>query len=232
MKKLLSINAHAGLTLLWLLIALAMIFLYAPTEMTMGEVQRIFYFHAPAGITAFVSYFIVATGGVMYLAKRQLVWDELSHGAAELGLVFCSCNLVTGPLWAKPVWGIWWTWDWRLTATFILWVLFVAYLILRSYLVDARRAAPLCAVLGIMGFAGSIFDYMAIRWFRTQHPQPVVLGGQDSGLDPRMLATFLVSLGALLCLFSYLLRQRMALARMRRELDTLRRDWNPEESEA
>ena len=98
MKKTFSLGQHAILTAVWMIVALYMIFLYAPTEVTMGEVQRIFYFHAPAGITAFVSYFVVAAGGVMYLAKRQLVWDELSHGAAELGLVFCSCNLVTGPL--------------------------------------------------------------------------------------------------------------------------------------
>jgi heme exporter protein C len=230
--KRLSESVHAALTLAWLFVALYMIFLYAPREETMGEVQRIFYFHAPSGITAFVAYFVVALGSVMYLAKRKAVWDELANSAAEIGFIFCSCNLVTGPLWAKPVWGIWWTWDWRLTSTFILWVLFIAYLILRSYLVNPERAAPLCAVLGVIGFVGSIFDYMAIRWFRTQHPQPVILGGPGSGMDPRMLATFLVSWGALTCLFTYLLRQRMALAGMRCELDGLRRELISQNGEA
>jgi heme exporter protein C len=232
MKNLYSNSAHAALTLVWILLALYMIFLYAPREETMGEVQRIFYIHAPAGITAFVAYFLVALGSVMYLAKRAPAWDELAHSAAEIGFLFCSSNLVTGPLWAKPVWGIWWTWDWRLTSTFILWVLFIAYLMLRTYLVNPARAAVLSAVVGVFGFAGSIFDYMAIRWFRTQHPQPVILGGPGSGMDPRMLATFLVSWGALTCLFTYLLRQRLGLAHLQRELGGLRRELISQDSGA
>jgi heme exporter protein C len=224
MKKALSLNTHALVTLGWLFIALYMIFLYAPREETMGEVQRIFYIHVPSAITAFTAYYIVALGSVMYLAKRSPAWDEVAHSAAEVGFVFCSCVLVTGPLWAKPVWGIWWTWDMRLTSTFILWLLFIAYLMLRSYLVNPSRAATLSSVVGVVGAADVIFDYMSIRWFRTQHPQPVVLGGPGSGLDPRMLATLLVSWGAFLCLFAFLLRLRVGLARARRELGGLRRE--------
>jgi heme exporter protein C len=232
MKKLFSNSAHAALTYLWLLAALYMIFLYAPQEQTMGEVQRIFYVHVPSAITAFVAYFIVFLGSVIYLSKRSEAWDEAAHAAAEVGFVFCSCVLVTGPLWAKPVWGIWWTWDMRLTSTFILWLLFIAYLMLRSYLVNPSRAALLAAVVGIMGFADVIFDYMSIRWFRTQHPQPVIFGGAGSGIDPRMLATLLVSWGAFLCLVSYLLRQRLALARARRQLSALRRELISQETES
>jgi heme exporter protein C len=224
MKKLLSTDSHAALTLAWLLIALYMIFLYAPMEETMGNVQRIFYIHVPSAITAFLAYFVVAVGSAMYLAKHSQFWDELAHAAAEVGFIFCTCVLVTGPLWAKPVWGIWWTWDMRLTSTFILWILFIAYLMLRSYLVNPARAATLSAVVGVIGAADVIFDYMSIRWFRTQHPQPVILGGPNSGLDPRMLATLLVSWGAFVCLFLFLLRLRVGVARLKREVVDLRRE--------
>jgi heme exporter protein C len=232
MKKALSLTVHAVVTLLWLLVALYMIFLYAPREETMGDVQRIFYIHVPSAITAFLAYFVVAAGSLLYLVKRSRVWDELAHSAAEVGFIFCTCVLVTGPLWAKPVWGIWWTWDMRLTSTFILWILFIAYLMLRSYLLNPARAATLSAVVGVIGFADVIFDYMSIRWFRTQHPQPVVLGGPESGLDPKMLATLMVSWGAFTLLFLLLLRLRMAVARTRRELSDLRREMPVNESGA
>ncbi len=219
-----STTTHLLVTLVWMLVALCMIFFYAPTEVTMGDVQRIFYIHVSTALTAFVAYFVVFIGSVGYIWKRSRFADDLAHAAGEVGFIFCTCVLVTGPLWAKPVWGIWWTWDARLTSTFVLWLLFVSYLMLRSYLVNPGRAAQLAAVVGIIGFVDVIFDYMAIRWFRTQHPQPVILGGPGSGLDPRMMLTFLVSWGAFLCLFLYLLRQRMELAEVRRELSSLRRE--------
>jgi heme exporter protein C len=221
--KMPSATAHLSITLVWMIVAMYAIFLYAPREETMGEVQRIFYIHVPSAWTAFVAYFIVFVGSVSYLWKRSRLADELAHASAEVGFVFCSCVLVTGPLWAKPVWGIWWTWDARLTSTFILWLLFVSYLMLRSNLVHPGRAAVLGAVLGIIGFIDVIVDYMAIRWWRTQHPQPVVMGGEGSGLDSRMWVALLVAWGAFLCLFSYLVRQRLWLAEARRSLSALRR---------
>lgn len=216
--------AHLALTLVWIVVALYMIFLYAPREETMGEVQRIFYIHVPSAWTAFVAYFMVFLGSVGFLWKRSRRADEVAAAAAEVGFIFCSCVLVTGPLWAKPVWGIWWTWDARLTATFILWLLFVSYLMLRSYLINPGRAAQLAAVVGVIGFVDVIVDYMAIRWWRTQHPQPVIFGGPESGLDPRMWAALLVSWGAFLCLYFYLFRQRLWLIEARRELSEMRRE--------
>ncbi len=222
-QKAFSATAHLLLTLVWMVGALYLIFLYAPTEDTMGEVQRIFYIHVPSAWTAFVAYFIVFLGSLGYLVRRSRFADDLAHSACEVGFVFCSCVLVTGPLWAKPVWGIWWTWDARLTSTFILWLLFVSYLMLRSYLINPERAALLAAVVGIIGFLDVIVDYMAIRWWRTQHPQPVMGGGEGSGLDPRMRLTLFVAWGASLCLFFYLLRQRLWLGETRQELNALRR---------
>lgn len=223
MRKLFPLNVHLIVTLVWLLVALYMIFLYAPQEETMGEVQRIFYIHVPCGWTAGTAYLLIFVGSVVYLWKRSPLADELAQASGEVGFVFCSGVLVTGPLWAKPAWGIWWAWDARLTLTFILWLLFVAYLMLRSYVSNPGRAAVLAAVVGILGFVDVPIDYMAIRWWRTQHPQPVIAGGAGSGLDPRMLLTFLVSVGAFHCLFAYLVRQRIALAKARRELSALRR---------
>jgi heme exporter protein C len=222
MKKRFPISAHIVLTLGGLGAALYMIFLYAPEEMTMGEVQRIFYIHVPSAWTALVGFVIIFVSSVVYLWKRSRFADELASAAAEVGFVFCSCVLVTGPLWAKPAWGIWWTWDARLTLTFLLWLLYVAYLMLRNYLINPGRAANLCAVVGIIGFVDVIIDYMAIRWWRTQHPQPVILGGPSSGLDPRMLVTLLVSWGAFLLLFTLLVRVRLGLAEMRRDLGDVR----------
>jgi heme exporter protein C len=215
---------HLLVTLVWMVVSLYMIFLYAPQEATMGEVQRIFYIHVPSAWTSFLAYFVVFLGSLAYLWRRSRFADDLAYAAAEVGFVYCTGVLVTGPLWAKPIWGIWWTWDARLTSTFILWLLFVAYLMLRAYLINPGRAEVLGAVVGIIGFVDVIVDYMAIRWWRTQHPQPVMGGGQGSGLDPRMWTTVLVSWGAFLCLFWYLMRQRIALSETRRELSELRRE--------
>ena len=224
MKRAFSPEVHLAVTLGWIIVALFMIFLYAPRELTMGEVQRIFYIHFASAITALSGYFFVFAGSMAYLANRSRRADDFAYASAEVGFVFCCSVLVTGPLWAKPAWGIWWTWDARLTSTFILWLLYIAYLMLRVYLVNPGRAEVLSAVVGIIGFVDAVIDYMAIRWWRTQHPQPVIGGGSGSGLEPRMWQTAFVTLGAFLCLFFYLVRQRMALAESRRELVELRRD--------
>jgi heme exporter protein C len=224
LNKIFPPTVHLIVTLVWLVAALYLMFLYAPQELTMGEVQRIFFIHAPSGWTAGTAYFLVFVGSAIYLWKRSPIADDLAHASGEVGFVFCSSVLVTGPLWAKPVWGIWWTWDARLTLTFVLWLLFVAYLMLRNYVSNPSRAAVLAAVVGIIGFVDVPIDYLAIRWWRTQHPQPVIAGGPGSGLEPRMFLTFMISVGALHCLFAYLVRQRMALAQMQRELSMFRRD--------
>src|SRR5579864_6177968 len=224
MKNIFPTTAHLTLTITWLIVALYLIFLYAPQEATMGEVQRIFYVHFSSACTALLGYFFVFLGSMGYLWKRSRRADDFAYASAEVGFLFCSAVLVTGPLWAKPAWGIWWTWDARLTSTFILWLLYIAYLMLRSYVVNPGRVEVLSAVVGIIGFVDAIVDYMAIRWWRTQHPQPVLAGGPGSGLDARMWLTVFVTWGAFLCLFSYLVRQRMAMAEARRELVELRRE--------
>ncbi|MCL6565245.1 MAG: cytochrome c biogenesis protein CcsA [Acidobacteriia bacterium] len=198
------------------------IFFLAPTERTMGEIQRIFYFHVASAWTAFLAFFIVFVANLSYLVRRRQVWDQLAVSAAEVGLAFCTVVLLTGPIWAKPVWGIWWTWDARLTSTFVLWLLYVSYLLLRSLVEDPARRAVTSAVFGIFAFLDVPIVYMSIRWWRTQHPAPVIAGGEGSGLDPTMWWVLLVSLTAMVALLVLLLRQRFRLEQLRSELEELR----------
>lgn len=218
-----SLDLHLGVTVGWLIAALYLIFFYAPVEEYQGEVYRIIYIHVPSAWTAFLAYFLIFVGSIGYLWKRSWFADQLAHASGEVGFVFCSCVLVTGPLWARPVWGIWWTWDRRLTLTFILWLLFISYLMLRSFLTNPARAPLLAAVVGILGFVDVPINYMAIRWRRTQHPQPVFFGGEGSGMDSRMKLTLLFTWGAFLCLFFYLLLRRLELGEAQRQASALRR---------
>ena len=224
MKKIFPSSIHLAITLVWLVVSMYMIFLYAPQELTMGEAQRIFYIHFSVACTSLLAFFFVFLGSMGYLMKRSRRSDDFAYASAEVGFLYCTAVLITGPLWAKPAWGIWWTWDPRLTSPFILWLLYIAYLMLRSYVTNPGRVEVLSAVFGILGSVDAVIDYMAIRWWRTQHPQPVIAGGPGSGLDPRMWVTVFVTWGAFLCLFFYLLRQRMTLAENQRELVQLRRD--------
>jgi heme exporter protein C len=157
----------------------------APTEQTMGNVQRIFYYHVPSAWTAFLLFFVNFVASAVYLWKRSATADAIAAASAEVGVVFCTVVLVTGPIWARPVWGIWWTWDARLTTTLVLWLIYVSYLVLRRYSTGSQTAL-LAAALAIFGFVDVPIVYMTIRWFRTQHPSPVIGGGQNSGLDPSM----------------------------------------------
>jgi heme exporter protein C len=194
--------------------------IYAPTEATMGLIQRIFYFHLASGWTFFVAFFLVFVGSVAFLFTRDAKWDWLSVASAEVGLAFVTVVLVTGPIWAKPVWGIWWTWDARLTSTFMLWVLFVSYLVLRTLVDDPERRAVVSAVFGIFACLDVPLVYFSIWWFRTQHPQPVIGGG--GSLDPRMWWAVLICWAAMLGVMALLIRIRYRLEALRSEVDAIR----------
>jgi len=198
-------------------------FLAAPTERTMGTIQRIFYLHLPSAFISFLAFFVVFVASVGYLITRRLTWDWAAVSAAEIGTIFCAAVLITGPLWAKPVWGIWWTWDARLTTTLILFLLYVGYLMLRLYVPDSQRRARLAAVVGIIGFVDVPIVYMANRWWRTQHPEPVIAGGEGSGLDPRMWLGVLWAFAGLLSFAALLFLQRYRLESLRAELLELER---------
>ncbi|MBI4462548.1 MAG: cytochrome c biogenesis protein CcsA [Acidobacteria bacterium] len=198
-------------------------FLVAPTERTMGTIQRIFYLHLPSAFISFLAFSVVFVASLAYLATRNLRWDWAAVSAAEVGVVFCAGVLISGPLWAKPVWGIWWTWDARLTSTLVLFLINVAYLMLRLYVVESNRRARLAAVVGILDFVGVIIVYMANRWWRTQHPEPVIAGGEGSGLDSRMWLGVVWAFAALLTFAGLLFLQRYRLEGLRAELTELAR---------
>jgi heme exporter protein C len=207
---------------MWMAVALVMIFFYAPIEKEQGIVQKIFYFHVPLAWNAFLGFFIVFVSSFRYLATRDPRWDARAVAAAEVGVLFTTLVLITGPIWAKPVWGIWWTWDARLTLTFVLWLIYLGYLMLRRYVDSPQRRGTLSAIVGIIGFIDVPLVYFAIRWWRTQHPQPVIMGGDDSGLDPRMRATLMVSAVAFMLLYIVMFKRRAAIEHLKNQLDDLR----------
>ncbi len=201
--------------------ALHAIFLEVPTEITMGVVQRIFYFHVTSGWIAYLAFLISGFASLAYLARRNSKWDRWAVSSAEIGVVYCSVVLVTGPIWAKPVWGVWWTWDTRLTSTLVLWLIFVSYLMLRGFLEESSRRATISAVLSIIGCLDAFISYISIWLWRTQHPQPVIGGG---GMAPQMWLGLWQALAALLLLFGFLMYQRLQLEQARQEVEALRRE--------
>jgi heme exporter protein C len=182
----------------------------------MGDVQRIFYYHVPSAWTAFLLFFINFAASITYLINRRPAADILALTTAEVGVVFLTVNLVTGPIWARPVWGIWWTWDWRLTSTLVMWLIYVSYLLLRRFS-SGGEAPVLAAALAILGALCVPFVYFSIWFFRTQHPSPVIGGG--GSLDPRMSHALLINWLAFLCLALLVGWTRYRLEVVQREVD-------------
>lgn len=195
--------------------------IYAPQDREQGIYQRIFYFHVPSGIMSYVSVVVLFFAAVMYIGTLDLKWDRIAHAGGELGVLFTSLSLVTGMIWAKPIWGIWWTWDLRLTMQLVLWLIFVGYLMLRAYLPDRDKKAKLSAVFGLLGMINVPINYLSIRFVRTQHPQPIIAGGEGSGMDPEMWVAFTISLFAFLVLYAYLLDKRVAVGKVEDEVEYL-----------
>src|SRR6202047_3771289 len=214
MKRLFPILAVV--TALLLAYALYQALVVAPTERTMGDVQRIFYYHVPSAWTAFLLFFVNLIASLTYLIRRNAKSDAIAVVSAEVGVVFCTVVLVTGPIWARPVWGIWWTWDIRLTTTLVLWLIYVSYLVLRRFS-DSSQTPKLAAVLAIFGALDVPLVYFSIWFFRTQHPQPVIGGG--GSIDPRMLRVLLINWLAFLCFALLMCWSRYRLETMRREVE-------------
>jgi heme exporter protein C len=199
-------------------------FFVAPTERTMGLIQRIFYFHAASAWAGMTAFFICFVANLLYVWRRKQKWDSLAVSCAEVGLAFISVVLITGPIWAHPVWGIYWTWDARLTSTFVLWLLYISYLLLRTLIEEPDRRALLSALFGIFAFLDVPIVFGAIRWWRTQHPTPVIMGGPGSGLEPTMRKVFFFSVLALHALMVFLVVERYQLEKLRTELEVVRRE--------
>lgn len=213
------------LTGLVMLAAIYMVFQYVPTDSVQGIVQRIFYFHVPLAIMTFVAFGTVALASIMFLWKRTRTWDRLANAAAEIGMLFCTLVLITGPIWAKPIWGTWWTWDARLTTTLILWLIYAGYLMLRSVVGPGEQGARYAAVLGIVGAFDIPIINRSVYWWRTIHPAVLVTKEGGSGLsDPRMQATLMMGFLAFFLLFVWLLWVRSESARLQDAVDDLRNE--------
>ncbi len=204
------------------LVAFWMIFFYVPTERTMGIVQRIFYVHVPSAWVAFLAFGVVALCSAGYLWLRDERLDAIALSAAELGVVFTTAVLLTGPLWGKIAWGTWWTWEPRLTLTLLLWFIYVGYFMLRGATESPERGKRFAAVLGILGAFNIPLIHVSVNWFRSLHPQPVILRPEGPSADPEIVITLLVSLLGFTLAFFSLLLYRYVLERLRTRLELLK----------
>ncbi|GIV65556.1 MAG: cytochrome c assembly protein [Bellilinea sp.] len=208
------------------LAATALVFFYAPLERVMGAVQKVFYFHVASGWVGMLSFAVAAVVGVIYLIRKDLKWDSVGVAAVEIGIAFTLINVVTGAIWARPIWNTWWTWDPRLTTATIMELVYFAYLMLRAGIEEPERRARFGAVYAIVGFLSVPLTFFSIRLFRTIHP--VVIGSNEPGamgafdMTPRMTQVFLFSLVAFTIVYFDLLWHRIRLGKLAERVESLR----------
>lgn len=213
-------------TLGLLMVATGLVFFYAPRERVMGEVQRIFYFHVASAWISMLAFFVTLVTGILYLRTANQRWDRMGNASVEVGLVFTLMTLISGSIWARPIWNTWWTWDPRLTTYTILALIYVAYLMLRQGMEDPGRRARFAAVYGIIGFVSVPLTFFSIRWWRTIHP--VVIGNgsatADGGFDmtPEMRLVFFFSLFTFTVLYGCFLANRLRLERLAENVEHLK----------
>jgi len=214
------------IALLTFIAAALMVFFYAPVEAVMGQVQKVFYFHVAAGWLGMLGYAAAVVAGIVYLVKKNPFWDLVGLGAVEIGLTLMLINIITGSIWARPIWNTWWTWDPRLTTATIMELAYAAYLMLRSGIEDPDRRARFGSVYAIIAFISVPLTFFSIRIFRTIHP--VVIGSNDPGatgdfnMTPAMLQTFMVSLLAYSVMFVSLLWHRVRLGQLASKVEQLK----------
>lgn len=213
-SKLIDIAAFA-----MIIVGLYFAFIYAPTEKVMGVIQKIFYFHVASAWIAFFAFFVTFICSILLLIKNNHLFDDIASASVEIGVIFCSIVLLTGPLWARPVWGVWWTWDPRLTTTLILWFVYVGYIMLRKFTEEEDKRAKFSAALGIIGFIDVPVVFLSIRWWRTIHPNVLQKGG--GGLHPDMKTALFVALGAFTLLYFSLLIKRVKITKLERKINIL-----------
>ncbi len=217
-----------GLTLALFSVALYMVLIYAPREAVMGDVQRIFYFHVSAGWVSALAFLVTAITGGVYLACKKLVWDGVALASAEIGVIFTMINIVSGSVWARPIWNTWWTWDPRLVTAVIMELIYFAYLMLRRGIEDPCRQARFGAIYGIVGFLSVPVTFLSIRFLRTIHPVVVGMGDSTASgvfvMSPKMLQTLMLSLAAFSILYFDLLWHRLRLLGLENHVKKLRHD--------
>jgi heme exporter protein C len=199
-----------------------MIFFYAPTEREMGVVQRIFYVHVPSAWVAFMAFGIVALCSLGYLWLKDERLDAIAVASAELGVIFTSIVLLTGPLWGKIAWGAWWVWDARLTLTLLLWFIYVGYFMVRGATESPERGKRFAAIVGVVGAVDIPLIHMSVQWFRSQHPKPVIMKPEGPSAAPEIVQTLLLSLLAFTLLFFALMLARYLVMRLQQRVDAVR----------
>jgi heme exporter protein C len=213
-------------TVILLLAATGMVFFYAPMEAVMGQVQRVFYFHVSAGWAGMLGFLVAAVAGIFYLTSGKHDWDFVGLAAVEIGMVFAFINIVTGSIWARPIWNTWWTWDPRLTTATVMELIYAAYLMLRTGIEDPDRRARFGAVYAIIGFVSVPMTFFSARLFRTIHP--IVIGTNDPNaqgafdMTPLMLQTFMFSLLTFTFIFADLLWHRIRLGRLSDKVEQIK----------
>ena len=213
------------LALVFIIVGLYWALVEAPPDAFQGDVQRIMYLHIPTILTAYLSFFLVFVGSCLYLWKREKRDDVLAYSAAEIGVLLTGLTIIEGSIWGKPTWGVWWTWDARLTLTAILFLIFIGYLMLRSLTEDESRGAVSGAVLGIIGFLDIPIIHMSVYWWRTLHQPPSILRPDKApweNIHPSMLIALTVCFVAFILLYFYLLSLRFRLGDLREQIKKLR----------
>jgi len=207
-----------GGTVVSMLVALYFIFIYAAEEKTMGAAQKIFYFHVSSAWLAFMAFFVTFVFSILFLIKRERIFDTYAYVSAEIGIVFTIIVLTTGPIWAKSSWNTWWVWEPRLITTLILFFIYIAYIMIRQMDGVWDKKARLAAVFGIIGFADVPIVFFAIRWWQTKF-HPIVFGNgvsqKGGGIEGTMLTGLFVSLAAFTILYSYLLHKGVTFENMK-----------------
>jgi heme exporter protein C len=210
-----------GLALLSVGLGLYLGLVEAPPDAYQGDLQRIMYLHVPSILTAYLSFFIVFVASCLFLWKRERRDDILAKSAAEIGVLFTGLTIVEGSIWGKSTWGVWWTWDARLTLTAILFLIYVGYLMLRVLIEDETRAAISSAILGILGFLDIPLIHLSVYWWRTLHQPPSILRPDKApweNIHPAMLLALGANLIAFFLLYFYLLSRRIRIGEMEEEI--------------
>lgn len=192
--------------------------IWAPPDAYQGQVQRIMYVHVPSAWVAYLAFLVVFVCSILFLWRGNQIFDQVAYASAEVGVVFTALAILAGSIWGKPTWGVWWTWDARLTTTAILLLIYVGYLMLRSFVEDRSRGARYAAVLGIIGFLDIPIIHKSVEWWRTLHQPASVMRPEGSTVAPPMLFTLFVSMAAFTLLYVYLLSQRIHLERLDAEI--------------
>ena len=200
-----------ALTTVLMVVNFYLIFLWVPKEAVQGNVQRIFYLHLPVAWIAYLAFFLVFIFSILHLRKRGRRWDKWAYSSAELGVVFTSVTIVSGIIWAKPIFGVWWTWDARLTTTALLWLIYIGYLMVGAYSESAEKSSRLRAAVGILGFVVVPINYLSVYLWDTVHVEPIIGGGEESFLSSEMYTTLMFSLFTFTLLFFVLLKVRVML---------------------